>query len=178
MAETPAGSAAAPAPRPKSRKALWIVLGVIAFILLCIVAFAAFGFYFVANNVNMVKASPTEAVQSFDEVRARFKEQPIIAIDDERRVTLMRQPPAVSAEETPTTMHVMAYDTEDSRIVRITIPFWMLRIGREKIKLGTGGQDIQLEDLHLTPDQLERYGPALLIDHKGRDGQRVLVWTQ
>ena len=42
----------------------------------------------------------------------------------------------------------------------------------------TGGDDIQFEDLHLTAEELERYGPALLVDHKGRDGQRVLVWTQ
>lgn len=178
MPETPGGSAAAPAPRPKSRKALWIVLGVVAFILICIVAFAAFGFYFVANNVRMEKATVVEASKSFDEVRARFKDAPIISIDDQRRVTLTRQPPAQQTDVKPSTMHVMAYDTDESRIVRISVPFWLLHFGREKIRLGTGGDDIQFEDLHLTAEQLERYGPSLLVDHKGRDGQRVLVWTQ
>ena len=178
MPETPAGPAAAPAPRPKSRKALWIVLGVVAFILLCIVAFAAFGFYFVAYNLKMEKATLVEASRSFDEVRARFKEAPIISIDDRRRVTLTRQPPAQQADAKPSTMHVMAYDTDESRIVRISVPFWMLHFAREKIRLGTGGNDIQFEDLHLTAAELERYGPALLVDHKARDGQRVLVWTQ
>jgi hypothetical protein len=177
MPETPAGSAVPPAPRPKSRKALWIVLGVVAFILLCIVAFAAFGFYFVANNVQMESATLIEASKSFDEVRARFKEAPIITLDDQRRVTLTRQPPAQPADVKPQTMHVMAYDVEDSKIVRVTVPFWMLRLGREKIRLGSGG-DLQFEQLHITAEELERYGPALLVDHRNREGHRVLVWTQ
>lgn len=179
MAETPAGSPAAPAPRKKSRKALWIVLGVIAFLLLCIVGFAAFGFYFVANNVQMTKATATDAEKSFDEARARFKDAPIFSIDDQRHVTLTRRPPAQGVDPKPTAMYVMAYDVDESRIVRITVPFWLLRLGREKIRLGSGGDNaLQFEDLNLTAEELERYGSALLVDHKGRDGQRVLVWTQ
>ena len=177
MPETPAGSAAAPAPRPKSRKALWIILGVVAFILLCIVAFAAFGFYFVANNLRMEQATPAVAEQSFDGVRARFKEAPIIALDEQRRVTLSRRPPAQAADTKPQTMYVMAYDPDEGRIVNLTIPFWMLRLGREKIRLGSGG-DLQFEQLQITADELERYGPALLLDHRNRQGHRVLVWTQ
>jgi len=174
---TPQGGGAPGAPRPKSRKVLWIVLGIILFIVLCIVAFAAFGFYFVANNLNMQSASVTEAASSFDDVRARFKEAPIITLDDQERVTLSRKPPAQAADTKPSTMHIMAYDDEESRIVRVTVPFWMLRLGREKIRLGTGG-DLQFEQLQLTAEELERYGPSLLLDHRGAGGKRVLVWTQ
>lgn len=175
MAELPAGT---PTPPRKPRKVLWIVLGIVGFIVLCIVAFAAFGFYFIANNLQMTAANPTEAAQSFDEARARFKDAPIITLDDQRQVTVTRRPPDQPAGARPETMHIMAYDTDESRIVRISVPFWMLRLGREKIRLGTGGNDIQIEDLHLTAEELERYGPALLLDHKDRQGQRVLVWTQ
>ncbi len=171
------GGAPAPAARTKSRKVLWIVLGVVAFILICVVAFAAFGFYLVANNLKMETASVTEAARSFDEVRARFKDAPIISLDSQERVTLSRRPPTQAAGEKPSTMHVMAYDDDESRIVRVTIPFWMLRLGREKIRLGTGG-DLQFEQLQLSAEELERYGPSLLLDHRGGSGQRVLVWTQ
>jgi hypothetical protein len=37
---------------------------------------------------------------------------------------------------------------------------------------------MDLEDLKLTVDDLERFGPILIVDHTGRDGDRVLVWTQ
>ena len=48
---------------------------------------------------------------------------------------------------------------------------------KSKIRLGTGG-DLQFEQLKLTAEELERYGPSLLLDHRGGTGQRVLVWTQ
>lgn len=166
-----------PSVRPKSRKTLWIVLGVIGFILLCIIAFAAFGLYFVSRNLDMEEATPVEASRAFEDVRARFKEEPIISVDSDRNVTLARRPPDQPAAQKPETMHVMAFDADDSRIVRVTIPFWMLRLGREKIRLGRGS-DLQLEDLHLTAEELERYGPALLMDHRGSSGERVIVWTQ
>ncbi len=171
------GGAPAPAAPKKSRKVLWIVLGVVAFILICIIAVAAFGFYMVANNLQMETATPSEATQSFEQVRARFKDAPIISLDSQERVTLSRRPPAEPAAVKPSTMHVMAYDDDESRIVRVTIPFWMLRLGREKIRLGTGG-DLQFEQLRLSAEELERYGPSLLLDHRGGNGQRVLVWTQ
>lgn len=161
----------------KSRKTLWIVLGILGFIFVCIIAFAAVGLYFVSQNLNMESATVTEASRSFDEVRRRFTDQPIITLDDRRRVTLTRRPPAQQTGDKPTSMYVMAYDRDDSRIVRLTIPFWALRLGREKIRLGSGG-DLQFEQLKITAEELERYGPSLLIDHRDKDGQRVLVWTQ
>ena len=174
MTTPPAGGA----PR-KSRKALWIVLGVIGFLVLCVLAFAAFGLYFVSRNLDMQKASSTEAAESFETVRAGFKEAPIISLDADERVTLNRQPPAQPAGERPTTMHVMAYDRNDERIVRVTIPFWMLRMGNENIRLGSSGSggEIDFEQLKITAEELERYGPALLLDHT-KDRSRVLVWTQ
>ena len=29
-----------------------------------------------------------------------------------------------------------------------------------------------------TVEDLERFGPTLILDHKERDGERVLVWSQ
>jgi hypothetical protein len=166
----------AAAPPRKSRKALWIVLGVIGFLILCVMAFAAFGVYFVSRNLDMKKASPVQANQSFEDVRAGFKEAPIISLDNREHVTLSRRPPDRAPDVRPTVMHVMAYDRDDERIVRVTIPFWMLRLGREKIRLGAGG-NLDFEQLRISAEELERYGPALLLDHvEGRN--RVLVWTQ
>lgn len=168
----------APAARSSSRKLLWIVLGIFGFLVLCVVAFAAFGFYFVTQNLDMTQASPSEASLSFEDVRAKFPDGPILRIDPDERVTVTRQPPDAAPAERPTRMHVMAYDPDDERIVRVTIPFWLLRMGRENIKLGTGrGGDIQFEQLRITAEELERYGPTLLVDHTDRDS-RVLVWTQ
>jgi hypothetical protein len=40
-----------------------------------------------------------------------------------------------------------------------------------------GGQ-LELEDLKLTVEDLERFGPTLIVDHKSTGGERVLVWSQ
>jgi hypothetical protein len=37
---------------------------------------------------------------------------------------------------------------------------------------------MDLEDLRLTVEDLERYGPTLIVDHKAPDGDRVLVWSK
>ena len=33
-------------------------------------------------------------------------------------------------------------------------------------------------DSYCDREDLERYGPTLIVDHKGRAGERVLVWSQ
>jgi hypothetical protein len=165
------------APRSGSRKALWILLGAFGAIALIIVAFAAFGMIFFVRNVSMEQATTAEADRSFETVRAQFKDKPIIAIDGRENVTLQRRPPNAPPPVKPTVLHIMAHDPEDERVVNVKVPFWLLRLGREKIRLGSGG-DFQLEDLKITAQELERYGPALLLDHRDRSGTRVLVWTQ
>ena len=37
---------------------------------------------------------------------------------------------------------------------------------------------LDLEDLKLTVEDLERFGPTLIVDHQGTSGERVLVWSQ
>jgi hypothetical protein len=37
---------------------------------------------------------------------------------------------------------------------------------------------MDLERLGLTPTALERFGPAVIVDHTSRDGSRLLIWTQ
>ena len=41
-----------------------------------------------------------------------------------------------------------------------------------------GGGNVDLAKLHLTVEDLERFGPTLILDHKDHKGSRVLVWSQ
>jgi hypothetical protein len=60
---------------------------------------------------------------------------------------------------------------------RITaLPFWALRLWRQKIDVGTDVFDMKRMDLDIR--QLERAGSLLVLDHRDRTGQRVLIWTQ
>jgi hypothetical protein len=76
----------------------------------------------------------------------------------------------------PQTMYILAWDPDKERLARVSMPFWMLRLGRKKIDLTSGGFDF--ERLQLDIEQLERVGPIILFDYRPQNGQRVLVWTQ
>jgi hypothetical protein len=40
------------------------------------------------------------------------------------------------------------------------------------------GRRMDLEDLKLTVEDLERFGSALIVDHRSASGERVLVWSE
>ena len=56
------------------------------------------------------------------------------------------------------------------------MPFWVLRLGRQKIDIAQGAFDFQRMELDVP--ELERVGPVLLFDLRRSGGERVLVWTQ
>jgi hypothetical protein len=71
----------------------------------------------------------------------------------------------------------MAWDADDERIIRISVPFWLLRMGGQRIDVNDG-QGFDLKDLHLDVRDLERIGPVLVFDYRSASGERVLVWTK
>src|SRR6478752_7712524 len=48
----------------------------------------------------------------------------------------------------------------------------------QKPLIDLNGHHMDLEDLRLTAEDLERFGPTLIVDHKNASGERVLVWSQ
>ena len=117
-------------------------------------------------------------VKAFDEARKPFQDmQPLFELD-RRDVPKMTRPlESLPAGVTrPQTMYILAWDPDKERLARVSMPFWMLRLGRKKIDLTIGGFDFQR--LQLDIEQLERVGPIILFDYRPQNGQRVLVWTQ
>jgi hypothetical protein len=78
----------------------------------------------------------------------------------------------------PDALNVLAFDPDDGRIVRISIPFWLLRMKMRGATVDFNGNKMDLEDLKLTVEDLERFGPTLIVDHRNVHGERVLVWSQ
>ena len=72
----------------------------------------------------------------------------------------------------------MAFDPDDGRVVRLAIPFWLLRLKTGGGSIDFNGNRMNLEDLKLSVADLERFGPTLIVDHASADGNRVLVWSQ
>jgi hypothetical protein len=159
---------------------VWVVIGVVVVCALCLVAVAGFGIYFVARQVNTVEASPATADQTFEQERVRFKDQkPVIELDgdDNIRATHFNDPGPSASRHKLESLRVMAWDSDDERLVRIDIPFWLLRLKEDPLDI-LADSGIHGKRVRITVADIERMGPRLLIDHRGRRGDRVLVWTQ
>jgi flagellar basal body-associated protein FliL len=159
---------------------VWVVLGIVVVGILCVIAVAGVGLYFFSQHVQTRAASPTKAAREFEQIETRFTGQkPLIELDDHGRylrANTARNPPANA--KIPDELNVLAFDPDNGRIVRISIPFWLLRMKMHGTTVDFNGRKMDLEDLKLTVEDLERFGPTLIVDHKNTGGERVLVWSQ
>src|SRR5687768_621584 len=113
----------------KARTWIWIVAAVVIVGILGLVAMAGVGFYFASKHIDTRSASPASAAKAFEDVRVRYQNQrPLIELDDRghfRRANTRNPPASVTS---PEQLHVLAYDPDEGRIVRLSIPFWLLRL--------------------------------------------------
>jgi hypothetical protein len=159
---------------------VWVVVAVVVIGILGVIAMAGVGIYFFSQHIDTRAASPRAAARDFDDVRKRFEGQkPLIELDERGRF-LRANPdrPTNATLKAPDNLYVLAYDPDDGRIVRVTIPFWLLRMKAGGTTIDFNGNSMDLEDLKLTVEDLERYGPTLIVDHGETSGDRVLVWSQ
>jgi hypothetical protein len=162
-----------------ARTWLWIIAGFIGTCVLGLVLLAGAGFYFVSHHFGIEKTTSPTALRQLDEARAHFKTaQPLIEIDRFEHPREARPLASLpSSPVKPQNLHVLAWDPEDARLARITLPLWVLRLGRRKMDF-LDDEGFSFEQLNLDIEELERIGPALVVDYRTPMGHRVLVWTQ
>ena len=156
---------------------IWWVLGTVAFF--CLLAVAGMGacVYFVASHFDARDVTATQAEAEFEAVRARFKDQqPLLEIKRNGQVLVDRleERAATHKGARPESLRILAWERGESKRVQITLPLWLLRM---KGTMDLKSHEVGLEKLNIKVEDLERAGPALLVDHT--DGRhRLLVWTQ
>jgi hypothetical protein len=159
---------------------VWVVLAVIVVGVLAVIAMAGVGLYFFAQHFDTKAATPSAAARAFEQVTVRFPGQkPLIELDERGRYLRSNtdRQPALDAKS-PDELKVMAFDPDDGRIVEVKIPFWLLRMKMKGTTIDFNGRRMDLEDLKLTVEDLERFGSALIVDHRSASGERVLVWSE
>ena len=166
-----------------SRKT-WISVLIAAVIIVGVLAVAAIGgtAFFIYRHVNTQFTPSENAEQQFAEARARFTGQkPLIEMRKDDEPVLHREViPASLPEAKLETLRVLAYDTHARKLVRVSIPFWLLRLAPTKHVsfLNDSGIDFDSDRVRLTLEDLERRGPGLILDQADRRGSHVLVWTE
>ena len=163
----------------KTKTWVWIAIGIIAVCILAVIMAAAVGLWLLRSHVNIQPSTVSAATADFQSVRDRFAAQkPLIELDD-RGNFVHANVDRPNGTQRPESLNVMAFDAHDEHVVRMDIPFWLLRLKMRgtRIDVGRSG-NVDLAKLRLTVEDLERFGPTLILDHRDADGSRVLVWSQ
>lgn len=164
----------------RKRTWIWVVVGAIGLVVLAFIAFAAAMTYLVVRDLDIRDSSAVSASTEFERVRQRFAgQEPLIMVDDidAARPRITKRAVGAPAARKPETLHILAFDPDDEKLVRLHLPFWLLRFGNQgRIQIGRG--TVEVEKLGLTVGDLERHGPGLVLDHQGKDGERVLLWME
>jgi hypothetical protein len=168
---------------PKTKQT-WISIA-IATVIVCVIAgLAVLGgsVLWIRKHFNTQFTSAEIAGNELERERARFAgQQPLIEWQDER------DPPRIHRRTVANTgdlqaLRVLAFDPGAGKLVRVSIPFWLLRLTPSKhfrFFDHESGVAIDADRLDLTVEDLERAGPGLVLDaHSRRDGARVLVWSE
>ena len=159
---------------------VWVLVGIAVVVVLGLVAVAGVGFYEFSRHFETTAATATDAASEFDAVRARFAgQEPLLERTETGGVARTRREAPVEAPAVrPTELHLLGFDPSDGRLVRFKVPFWLLRMGGAKGSIDLNGEKVTLDELDVTVEDLERLGPALVLDHRTPKGERVIVWTQ
>jgi hypothetical protein len=167
-----------PAP-PKKRTWLWIVLGVFLLFVVLAVGGLFFAVSFFRQNMSVTEMSMASADSEFDAVRARFAGQkPLIQLVDGRPQYVDERAAEPPSSQSLTTMHILAWDDDEEQLVRLSVPFWLLRLKSGPIQLSAYSQGWDARGVSFRIEDLERHGPGVVLDvNESREG-RVLIWAE
>jgi hypothetical protein len=157
-----------------------IILGLVIFVVIVGAGVIGTFAYLMYRQVNVQTVSPATGEEEFTKVRARFAGQtPYIELSaDDRGIPKVHRELEKPQRTRLTSMHVLVWKGSDRKLIQFALPFWLMRLtSRGNIRIGSSHQDVSVE-LKVTAEDIERYGPGLLIDQKAPRGEQVLVWVE
>lgn len=163
------------------RKDSWVpfLIVAIALVLMIIVGAAAAGVYYIRSHFHVEKATAASARSEFEQARQAFAgKKPLLEFHD-GDVRLVDNGEPKPGTPKPDALHVLTWDPDEDRIVRLSIPFWLLRLKSGSNTVFTvDGRTFDARRLKLRVEDIERRGPGLILDYERPRGERVLVWAQ
>jgi hypothetical protein len=160
-----------------------IILGIVIFVVIVGVGVIGTFGYIVYRQMDVQTVATASPEEEFSKARARFEGQvPFIELPagvEEAAPIVHRD--QMAKEATPLTgLRVLAWGPQDKKLVRLTLPMWLLRLsGRRGVHLSNRDAPLSADmNLNVSADEIERHGPGLILDFTTRTGERVLVWAE
>ena len=163
------------------RRWLPILLGVLLVLVLVLGGLAGGCAYLVRRQVQVTAGSTAaEYDREAERILERFRGVPVLVEEGPTGPTLSQQALARRQKRAHTrpleSLHVLVYADAESKLVRLTLPFWLLRLAPAG-QTGIDVNDVDFDKLRLSVEDIESAGPGPLLVRR-RDDARVLVWTE
>jgi hypothetical protein len=134
------------------------------------------------QNMQVQGSTDSDAQTEFEAVRKKFGgREPLLELrSGTPQYTAAATTARASAGERARldTLHVLVWDPDDEELSRISLPFWLLRMKSDPIRLGSYASGLDDGGVELRPEDIEKYGPGVILDTALERGQRVLLWAQ
>ena len=162
-----------------------IILGIVVFVVVVGVGVMATLAYLAFRQIDFQTVATESPEDEFRTVLTQVAgQQPYIELTDPKGgAGVVHREQEKPERSQLTTLHALVWDPEERKVVRVGVPFWLLRLapgGNVRLS-GDGnsgfriGSDVQL---NVTAADIERHGPGLILDHTGHRGERVLLWAE
>lgn len=163
----------------KRRSWPWILFGVGVVIVVVGIAAIVATTAWVQQNLTVHESTDVDAQREFDAVRTRFAGRPpLLELRNGRPVYTGGQPPEPAASPARLDrLNVLVWDPDDQRLASFAVPFWFLRLKSGPIEFSAYASGMDDEGVDLRPEDIEQFGPGIVIDTTSPSGERVLVWT-
>ncbi|HUR19719.1 MAG TPA: hypothetical protein VMZ90_02850 [Vicinamibacterales bacterium] len=148
----------------------------VSLVLLVFLAFAGTSTYFVMRHLDRSTSTEVAAAKDFDAIRTRFGARaPLIEVVNASIRELKINRPEQADGRPISTLHILNWKQENNEVLRTEVPVWLMRFSSINIlsKLG-----IAPERFSLTVQDLERYGPGVVMDYRRPGEYRVLLWME
>src|SRR5262249_47385343 len=130
---------------------IWIIVSVIGLCVLALFVLAGAGMYFVSHHISATKSTSADALEQVDRAKALLKDQRLlIEIDEYARSGARRPVPELPTSPVgPDQLGILAWNPneEPPRIVKVSVPFWIMRLGRRKFDVINGDPGFDFDRL-------------------------------
>lgn len=158
-----------------------IIFAIIGVVVMLVIVVIGAGVWFVRSLVDNVDMDQAAATKTLEDVRAKFA--PATPVLDVRPggVTLVRQPPDTAPPGELKTLHILRWSEHESRLTRLEVPFWLLRMKEMPFDVfyteqaGSGVRVRMPSTIRMS--DIERFGSTLIVDGDMPDGGHLLIWS-
>ena len=130
------------------------------------------GVYFVSRHVSTERSTSADAIRAFDGVKASFPGSTRRSTSSTTKNGRTMPRPFSELPTSPTRpehLRMLAWDPDEERLIKISLPFWILRMHKAKLDVGAGeGFDLGASQSRRRGARAHRPGARFRLSRAGR----------